>query len=33
LQERIARIQSEKESVDKKYEQKRKAMKDLEKLM
>ena len=29
----MSRVQSEKESVDKKYEQKRKAMKDLEKLM
>ena len=31
LQERIARIQQEKDNVEKKYEQKRKAVKDLEK--
>lgn len=31
LQERIQRIQTEKENVEKKYEQKRKALKDLEK--
>lgn len=31
LSERISRIQQEKESVEKKYEQKRKALKDLEK--
>ena len=31
LQERISRIQQEKDNVEKKYEQKRKALKDLEK--
>lgn len=31
LQDRIARSQQEKDSVEKKYEQKRKALKDLEK--
>ena len=31
MQERIARIQQEKEAVDVKYEQKRKALKELEK--
>lgn len=31
LQERIQRIQTEKENVEKKYEQKRKSLKDLEK--
>lgn len=33
LSERIARIQTEKENVDAKYEQKRKALKELEKQM
>lgn len=31
MSERIARVQQEKENIDKKYEQKRKAFKDLEK--
>lgn len=31
LSERISRIQQEKDNVEKKYEQKRKALKDLEK--
>jgi hypothetical protein len=33
LTERIARIQTEKENVETKYEQKRKALKELEKTM